>query len=366
MMRSTHGAVRAGDAGHDLRRSKDRPKAHCSEDRGVLGARPLPRPSCSRRAFVAHICLAPLALPAAAAAAKRPYRVGLLEAIPAEENKANLEAFRRGLRERGLVEGRNLVIVYRSADGRAERFPDLAADLVRNHVDLIVARGTPATRATLAATGSIPVVMATMGDPRPMVTSFARPGGNVTGLTTYSTELSGKRVELLKEFVPSLAHVTLLHDMANPAAHPEWDETRKAAASLGLVATLVDVRSAEAIERAFEKLRPHEGLVVGADGLIQMHRKPIVDLAARARVPAVYPGRDFVEAGGLMAYALDYANLYFRLASYVDRIAHGASPGELPIEQPTRFELVINAATAARLDLPIPTDLRLRADALIE
>jgi len=174
---------------------------------------------------VALVCMSvPLA-----AGAQQPgklYRIGMLEAIPAAKNAANLDALRKGLRELGYVEGRNLIIEYRSADGRAERFPDLAAELVRLKVDLIVTRGTPATRAAKDATETIPVVMATMGNPHPIVASFAHPGGNLTGVTTFSTELTGKRIELLKELAPSLSRVALLHNMGNPAVPPEWEETK--------------------------------------------------------------------------------------------------------------------------------------------
>jgi putative ABC transport system substrate-binding protein len=321
----------------------------------------------ARRSLLALIGASALLAPRRGAAQSRTFRIGLLEAIPAERNAANLDARRRGLREHGYVEGRNLVLDYRSADGRADRFPDLAAELVRKRVDVIVARGTPATRAAQRATTTIPVVMATMGDARPLVASFARPGGNVTGLTTYSTELSAKRVEILKELAPALSRVGLLHDMANVAARPEWDETRKAARALGLDAELLDVRDAAGFERAFTHARRRrvDGLVVGADGLTQMHRRTIVGLADRARLPAACPGRDFVEDGGLFAYALDYADLYYRFASFVDRIFKGAKPGDLPVEQPARFELVINVATARKLGLAIPPGLRLRADALI-
>lgn len=302
-----------------------------------------------------------------APAQSRTWRIGMLEAIPAAQNAANLDALRRGLREHGYIEGRDLVIDYRSADGRAERFSELAADLVRNHVDLIVARGTPATRAVERATQTIPIVMATMGDPRPIVASLARPGGNVTGLTTYSTELSAKRVELLKELAPSLSRVGLLHNMGNDAARPEWEETRKAARALGIDADLLDVRDPADFDRAFtDARRLHvDGLVVGADGLTQLHRRSIVELAERARLPAACPDRDFVADGGLFAYALDYADLYYRFASFIDRIFKGAKPGELPVEQPARFELVINVATAKKLGLAIPPQMRLRADALI-
>ena len=322
-----------------------------------------------RRTFVASLTAALLApLRAPLAQGERTYRIGILEAVPAAQNVANLDALRRGLRERGYVEGRNLVIEYRSADGRAERFPELASELVHLGVDLIVTRGTPATRAARRATQTIPLVMATMGDPSPIVASFAHPGGNITGVTTFSTELSAKRVELLKELVPTLSRVGLLHDMGNTAARAEWDETREAARALGLDAELLDVRDARDLEAAFAGARRSriDGLVVGADGLIQMQRASIVALADRMRLPSTYPGRDFVDIGGLMAYALDYADLYYRFASFVDRIFKGARPGDLPIEQPARFELVINVATATRLGLSIPSHIRLRADALIE
>jgi putative ABC transport system substrate-binding protein len=198
-----------------------------------------------RRAFIRTLTGGLLAAPLAAAAqqAGKVYRIGILETIPAAQNAANLAALRKGLRDLGYVEGRNLIIEYRSADGRAERFPDLASELVRLKVDLIVTRGTPAARAAKNATGTIPVVMATMGDPRAIVASFANPGGNITGVTTFSTELTAKRFELLKELVPNLSRVALLHNMGNPAAPPEWEETKTAARSLGLQAELLDVRS---------------------------------------------------------------------------------------------------------------------------
>ena len=230
------------------------------------------------------------------------------------------------------------------------------SELVRLKVDLIVTRGTPAARAAKNATGTIPVVIATMGDPRAIVASFAHPGGNITGVTTFSTELIAKRVELLRELVPNLARVALLHNMGNPAVPPEWEETNAAAHSLGLQAELLDVRSQGDLARAFELVvRRHiDALVLGADGLIQAHRRMIIDLAARNRLPATYPDREFVQAGGLIAYAVNYPNLYFQFASYIDKILKGAKPGELPVEQPTKFELAINLKTAKALGLTIP------------
>jgi putative ABC transport system substrate-binding protein len=323
-----------------------------------------------RRTFIGGVAGALLAAPLAARAqqAGKVYRIGILEPVPASRNVANLDALRKGLRDLGYLEGRNLIIEYRSADGRAERFPDLASELVRLKVDLILTRGTPAARAAKNATGTIPVIMATMGDPRAIVASFARPGGNITGVTTFSTELTAKRIELLKELVPNLSRVALLHNMGNPAAPPEWEETKTAARSLALQAELLDVRSQGDLDRAFElAVRQHvDALVIGADGLTQMHQHTIVDWVARNRLPATYPAREFVEAGGLIAYAVNYPDLYFRFASFVDKILKGAKPGELPVEQPTKFELVINLKTAKALGLTIPQSVLLRADEVIQ
>ena len=322
-----------------------------------------------RRTFIGGVAGGLLAAPLAARAQQvaKVYRIGILETIPAARNASNLDALRKGLRDLGYVEGRNLVIEYRSADGRPERFPDLAAELVRLKVDLIVTRGTPAARAAKNATETIPVVMATMGDPRAIVASFAHPGGNITGVTTFSTELTAKRIELLKELVPNLSRVALLHNMGNPAVPPEWEETKTAARSLGLQAELFDVRSQGDLGRAFElAVRRHvDALVIGADGLTQLHKQTIVDLVARNRLPAAYPAREFVEAGGLIAYGVNYPDLYFRFASFAHKIFKGAKPGELPVEQPTKFELVINLKTAKALGLTIPQSVLLRADEVI-
>jgi putative ABC transport system substrate-binding protein len=292
----------------------------------------------------------------------------MLEALPATRNSANLNALRNGLRNLGYVEGQNLVIEYRSADGRAERFPDLASELVGLNLDLILARGTPATTAVQNATGTIPVVMVTMGGPGAIVASFAHPSSNITGVITFSTELTAKRVEILKELVPRLSRVGLLHNMGNPAVPPEWEETRAAACSLGLQADILDVRNEGDLRRVFElAVQKHiDGLVVGADGLTQMYQQMIVEWVARNRMPAIFPTREFVEAGGLIAYAVNYPDLYFHLASFVDKIFKGTKPAELPVQQPTRFELVVNATAAKALALEIPPTLLVRADAVIE
>ncbi len=296
------------------------------------------------------------------------HRIGMLETIPEADNAVNLAAFRKALRTRGYVEGRNLIIEYRSADGRAERFPGLAAELVRLNVDVIVTRGTPAARAVKDATQSTPTVMATMGDPRALVAAVAHPGGNITGVTTYSTELIGKRIQLLKDLVPGLLRVGLLHNMGNPAARPEWEETKTAARALGLQADLLDVRTEDDLGRVVRvAVNQHiHAFIIGFDGLTQMHEHAIVDLVARTRLPAVYPAREFVEAGGLMAYAVSYPEIYSRLADYVDKILRGVRPADLPIEQPTKFELVINVKTAAALGLTIPPSLLLWADQVRE
>jgi putative ABC transport system substrate-binding protein len=210
-------------------------------------------------------------------------------------------------------------------------------------------------------------VMATMGNPQPIVVSFANPGGNITGMTTYSPELIGKRIELLKEAVPRLSRVALLHNMGNPAVPPEWEETKTAARSLDLQAELLDVRSQDGLASAFERAGRQrvDGLLIGADGLTQLYQHTIVDWAARNRLPAAYPARDFVEAGGLFAYAVSYPDLYFRFARFIDKIFKGAKPGALPIEQPTKFELVINLKTAKALGLTIPQSVLVRADEVI-
>ena len=323
-----------------------------------------------RRTFVCRVAVGFIATPLAAREqpASKVHRIGILETVPATQNAANLDALRKGLRALGYVEGQNLSIEYRSADGRAERFPELAADLVRRKVDLILTRGTPAARAAKNATESIPVVMATMGDPRAIVANFAKPGGNITGVTTFSTELMGKRIELLKELVPSLTRVGLLQNMGNPAAPPEWEETKTAAQALGVQAEILDVRSQDDLGRAFELAirRNVDALVIGADGITQMHQQAIVQWVARNRLPASYPSREFVEAGGLMAYAVNYPDLYFRFATYIDKILKGARPADLPVEQPTKFELVFNMKTAKALGLTIPQALLLRADEVIQ
>ena len=323
-----------------------------------------------RRTFIGGLASGLLAVAFAARGQQqfKVYRVGIVEAIPAAQNAANLDALRRGLRDLGYVEGRNLMIEYRSADGRADRFPDLMAELVRLKVDLILTRGTPAARAAKNATATIPVLIATMGDPRGLVGSYAQPAGNITGVTTFSTELTAKRLELLKELIPNLSRVALLHNMGNPAVPPEWEEIKTAARTLGVQPQLLDVRKQADLPRAFEAAREEhvDALVVGADGLLQGNQQMIVDMAARSRLPTAYPAREFVQAGGLLAYAVNYPDLYFRLASLIDKIFKGAKPSDIPVERPTKLELVINVRTAKALGLTIPQSVLLRADEVIQ
>ncbi|PYM69781.1 MAG: ABC transporter substrate-binding protein, partial [Candidatus Rokuibacteriota bacterium] len=260
------------------------------------------------------------------------------------------------------------VIEYRSADGRDERFPSLAAELVRLKVDLILTRGTSAALAAKNATGTIPVVITGVGDPvgQGVVASLARPGANVTGLSTLVTEIYAKRVGLLKELVPGAVRLAALINMSNPASPPQWKEVERATRSLGLQAQLLDVRKPEDLGPAFDgAIRQRaDALVVGLETLTQANQRVIVDLAAKHRLPAIYASMEF--AGGLVVYGVNYPDQYRHAASFADRIFKGAKPADLPVEQPTKFELVINTRTAKALGLTIPPSLLLRADQVIQ
>ena len=322
-----------------------------------------------RREFITLIGGTAAAWPLAARA-QSAYRIGVLETTSAALNAANFDALRQGLRQHGYIEGQNLVIEYRSADGRAERFPDLAAELVRLNVDLIVTRGTPAIFAAKNATKTIPVVMAASGDPlgAGVVAGLARPGGNVTGLSAFVTELQAKRLELLREMVPRINRIAALLNMSSPAEPPQWEKTKVAARTLGIEPQLLDVRKPEDLGRAFETAirQRADALVVGINVLTQANRRPIADLAMKHRLPAIYASREFVDAGGLVVLGVSYPDLYRRAATYVDKILKGAKPADLPIEQPTKFELIINLKTAKALGLDVPPTLLGRADEVIE
>jgi putative ABC transport system substrate-binding protein len=323
-----------------------------------------------RREFIGSLIGTAIAWPVAASTqqpASKLYRIGMLEPVSSAFNAANLNAFRKGLLELGYVEGKNYVIEYRSADGVAERFPHFAAELVSLKVDVIVTRGTPAVQAAKDVTTTIPIVMASSGDPVGMglVASLAHPGGNITGLSSFSTDLQEKRVELVKELVAGISRFALLGNMANPVIPRQWEETKRAAGAFGLEADLLDVRSEADIGRAFETalgLRV-DAVIVAVD---RANLQLIVGLAARNRLPTLYGSREFVEAGGLISYGPTYPQLYFHAARLVDKIIKGAKPGDLPVEQPTKFELLINLKAAKALGLSIPPSIMVRADEVIE
>jgi putative ABC transport system substrate-binding protein len=325
-----------------------------------------------RRTFIGSVASGILTAPLASFAQpqKKVWRIGMLETISTELNAANLNAFRQGLRELGYVEGQNLIIEYRSANGQSERFADYAAELVGMKVDLMVTRGTPASLAAKRATRSIPVVMANAGEPveTGLVASLARPSGNVTGLSSLAVHIEAKRLGLLRELVPGIARIAALYNMSSPANPPQWKEIETAARSLGVEPQLLDVRKPEDFEPAFDLATKQraDGLIVGQEGLLQANRNVITALAAKHRLPAIYRSMEFIEAGGLMAYGPNYPDLYRRAATYVDKIFKGAKPGDLPVEQPTKFELIINLRTAKALGLTIPPSLLLRADEVIQ
>ena len=298
-------------------------------------------------------------------------RIGYLgNSSPAREPDL-VEAFRQGLRDLGYVEGRHVVIEYRWAEGRYERFPDLVADLVSRKVDFVVTAGTPGSLAAKRATQTIPIVMAVSGDPvgAGLVASLARPGGNITGSTTIVQELEGKRLELLREVVPKLSRLAVLGNPANPVTEIVFRQTQVAAGTLRVgLQPLVEVRSVDQLEAAFAAIaraRPQAFAVI-ADRFLLAHRERIVEFAARRRLPAIYPFREFVDAGGLMSYSPSYTDLFRRAAGFVDRILNGAKPGALPVEEPRKFELVVNLKTAKALGLTIPPSVLIRADQVIQ
>ena len=304
---------------------------------------------------------------------KKVPRIGYLSSIDPATESTRSEAIRLALRELGYIEGQNIAIEYRYAEGKLDRFPELAAELVRLKVDIIVvAGGDRLIRAAKNATKTIPIVMTGAGsDPveAGLVESLARPGGNVTGLTNLSRELGGKRLELLKEAVPKVARVAVLYDPATPASVLEVKEVLPVAArALGLTIQPWEVRDADGFERVFaalNKQRP-DGLYVTGGPLMNANQKRIVGFALKSRLPSMYGNREAVDAGGLMYYGADLADSYRRVAYYVDRILKGAKPADLPVEQPTKFELVINLKTAKQIGLTIPPEVLARANKVIK
>jgi putative ABC transport system substrate-binding protein len=325
-----------------------------------------------RRAFVSTVGMSLLAAPLRLAAQQpqRVPRVGYLFSFTSAEARHLWEACRQGLRELGYVEGQNIVLEPRWADGRHERLPELAADLVRLKVDVIVSSATPASRAAKAATSSIPIVIVAVGEPVKMglVAGLARPGGNVTGLSLLTTELSGKRLELLAQVVRNMHRVAILMNPDNPVTAVFLEETRVASQKLGVQLQPLEARNPREIEQVFDAA-PGEraaGLIVFDDPVLWSHRKQIVALAAKRRLPAMYGFREFVDEGGLMSYGPDRVDHYRRTALYVDKILRGAKPGDLPVEQPTKFEFSVNLKTAKALGLVIPPALLSRADQIIQ
>ena len=280
------------------------------------------------------------------------------------------EQFRQGLRELGWVEGKNIVIDFRFADGRFDRLPELAAELVRLKPDIIVAQPTPAALAAKKGTGSIPIVMINVGDPVGigLVASLARPAGNVTG-TAFDVDLEtfSKALELLKEGVPNARHVAVLSNPANPAQALAIKNLKVAAKSLGLKLLFLEVRSSDDFGRAFAEIAKErvDALFVVAESLFNLHRTALADLALKYRLPTMYGSREMVAAGGLMSYGPNLADNSRRAATFVDKILKGAKPADLPVEQPTRFEFVVNLKTARALGMSIPPSLLRRADELI-
>jgi ABC-type uncharacterized transport system substrate-binding protein len=318
--------------------------------------------------YVICATLFALCLPAAAQQLTKVARVGYLSGAGLESRK---EAFRQGLRELGYVEGKNIVVEYRSAEGNLDRLSKLAAELVRLNVDVIFVGSTDSILAVKSASTTTPIVFAGLGDPVDIgvVASLARPGGNATGLTQLSPELGGKRLELLKEAFPKVARVAFLW---NPTSRVRkvgtfLAEAEPVAKALGVKLQSLEVRDADDLDDAFEAAKKEraQAFLVAPNPVINNQRARIVELVAKSRLPAMYPNSDFVAVGGLMSYAPNFADLYRRAATYVDKILKGAKPADLPVEQPTKFELVINLKTAKQIALTIPPNVLARADRVI-
>ena len=297
-------------------------------------------------------------------------RVGYLGTSSASLEPELVKAFREGLRDHGYVEGQNIVIEYRWAEGNYQRFPALVADLLKLKVDLILTAGTPGALAAKRATQTIPIVMAVTGDAvaTGLVSSLARPGGNLTGLTTMVPDLEGKRLEILREVLPKLVTVVVLLNTSNPLTAIQWEQTKTSAKTLGIQLQPIELQRPEDFKDAFARIarQPPDAITMVADRFQLAHRMQILDFVAKTRLPAMYPYRDFVVAGGLMSYGPSYEDLFRRSATYVDKILRGAKPSDLPIEQPTKFEFLVNLKTAKILGVPIPPSLLLRADHVFE
>jgi putative ABC transport system substrate-binding protein len=297
-------------------------------------------------------------------------RIGFLGTTSPSDISVRIEGFRQGLRENGYVEGKNIAIEYRWAEGKLDRLPNLAAELVSHKVDIIVTHGEAAIRALKQATKTIPIVVGVTGDL--VVTghaaSLARPGGNITGLVDTSPDLSGKRMELLKEILPKALRIAVLWNAANPVKVLDFNETELAAQAFGLKLQSLEVRASEDFDNRLKAaITQRSGaLVVLQDALTTANTKRIVDFAAKNRLPAMYGSTEVVDVGGLMAYAANLPDLFRRAVTYVDKILKGANPADLPIEQPTKFEFIINLKAAKQIGLTIPPNVLVRADRVIK
>jgi putative tryptophan/tyrosine transport system substrate-binding protein len=297
-------------------------------------------------------------------------RIGYLDAVSLSVNAARVEAFRQSLRKLGYVEGKNIFIEWRSADGKLDRLPARAAELVHLKVDIIVTGGRSATRAAKEATSTIPIVMTQETDPvaNGFVASLARPGGNITGLSTLAPELSGKQLELMKEIIPKLSRVAVFGSSTSPGNAQLLTEVELAARAFKVQLQYLDVLDPKDIETAFRAASNGrvDGVLVLNSAVFSSRRTQLVDLALKSRLPAIYWSSDFVEDGGLMTYSTSVTDLNRRAATYVDKILKGAKPTDLPVEQPTKFELVINLKTAKQIGLTIPPNVLARADRVIK
>jgi ABC-type uncharacterized transport system substrate-binding protein len=324
-----------------------------------------------RRDFITLVGGAAAAWPLAARA-QQPGKLRTIGFLGQSTRSAASEwvaAFVQRLHELGWNEGRTVAIEYRWADGREERFAQIAAEFVRLKVDIIVTSGTPQVLAAKQATSVIPIVFAAAGDPvaSGLVASLARPGGNATGLSSLVADLAGKRLELLREVAPALRRLAIMGNVGNPLTVLELGEVQAAAGTLGLEVHTLEIRQAQDITPAFEALKGRaDALYVCIDALVNANRIRINTSALGARLPTMHGSRDYVEAGGLMSYGPNYPDLFRRSADYVDKILHGAKPGDIPVEQPTKFDLVVNLTTARALGLDLPPTLLARADEVIE
>ena len=326
----------------------------------------------SRRAFIGVVAggLAIASAAASAQPAKKVALIGYLTGGSIELEKSWIASLQRGLRELGYVEGENVVLELRGAAGRADRLSGLAQGLIRSKVDVLVTAGDAATLATKEATRTVPVVMVTVADPVGigLVASLGHPGGNVTGLSDLHADLVAKRLEVLKDLVPSASHIAVLLNPANPAHALQLKGLQEAAPAVNVTVVPREVSEPSGIDRAFATIKRERsaGLIVLGDRMFGANRKRIVELAMVNRLPAAYTHRSWVESGGLVSYGANFNDLYRRVATYVDKILKGAKPGDLPVEQPTKLELVISLKTARSTGLTVPPSLLARADEVIQ